>query len=57
MVIIVSIFADKDFEYSVDSYRYTVSPDKFSFDDIIADAQKRFGDTYSGINIQIRKAE
>jgi len=52
MVILVEIFADKDFEYSIDGYY--IKPGHLDFDAVVADAKKRFGDSYSGLNITVR---
>lgn len=53
MHIFVNVFADKDFEYCVDSFK--IVNNQVDVAEIIKEAKKRFGDTYSGLNITIRE--
>ena len=55
MKLLVKVFADKDFEHSVDSYTLTLPTEHFNIVGLVADAKKRFGDTYSGLDITIRE--
>lgn len=53
MSIFVRVFADQDFEYSVDSFK--INNQKVDVEEIVKQVKNRFGDSYSGLEITIRE--